>query len=50
MAIPFSKGRNSESENVYFEDFKNLLLQKHLANFNQTWDKTYRYYNEGHTK
>ena len=49
MAIPFSKGRNSESENVYFEDFKNLL-QKHLANFNQTWDKTYRYYNEGHTK
>ena len=36
---PFPRGETYEIAKMYWQNFKNLLLKNHWANFNQTWHK-----------
>ena len=38
-ALSFSKGSWLQNSEITFTKFRNLLYQKHWANFNQTWHK-----------
>ena len=40
-ATPYSKGRSLQNRENTLIKFKNLLLQNHWANFNQTWHKAF---------